>query len=97
MTDCRQTLKDLMRARFELCGRISAANARKMSCQQMTFGAQIEALAERRPSLGSTEEAETTARVDGLRAEIFALEAEVDALERELSDIDGQITAARMA
>ncbi|PZP66026.1 hypothetical protein [Methylorubrum populi] len=97
MANSGQTLKDLLRARFELCGRISAANARKMSCQQMTFGAQIEALAERSTSLGSTGEAEMVARDDRLRAEISALEAEVDALERELSDLDGQITAARMA
>ncbi|WP_289014394.1 hypothetical protein [uncultured Methylobacterium sp.] len=96
MAESARTLNDLLRARFELCGRISAANARKMSCQQRTFGAQIEALATRSSSLGSTDEAQPPTHDDGLGAEIFALETEVEALESELSDLDQQITAARM-
>ncbi|MDE4909600.1 MULTISPECIES: hypothetical protein [unclassified Methylobacterium] len=95
MAEPSRTLDDLLRARLELCGRISAAQAQMVTCQQLAFGNQIAALAERRQSPHAGEAAETTGRDDGFQATITALETEIDQLERELAAVDQQIAAQR--
>ncbi|MCB4806195.1 hypothetical protein QO001_005603 [Methylobacterium brachiatum] len=97
MAEPRPTLKDLLRTRFELCGRISAAQARMVTCQQLTFGNQIAALAERRFPSQTGEDATAREREEAMQAMIAALEAEIGELERELADVDQQIAAERTA